>query len=179
MPLIIDLAIECQAWRTRLGAREAIESRTAGAIAAAQRELACVDHLAPDDVELSILLCDDAFIRTLNAQWRGLDKPTNVLSFPATTAARRLTLGDIAVAFETSAREAEARGVSLDDHLCHLVVHGFLHLLGFDHEDEDEAERMEALETRILAALGIASPFTGAPDHGSRKDAAEPRATLS
>ena len=98
----------------------------------------------------------------LNARWRGLDKPTNVLSFPAAPADQLLdsaTLGDVALAFETLAREAETSGVSFADHYRHLVTHGFLHLIGYDHETDDEAGRMEALETRILARLGVADPY--------------------
>ena len=107
-------------------------------------------------------LVDDAQIRVLNAHWRGLDKPTNVLSFPAVAAekiALAPMLGDIVVAFETMQREAVGEGKTLADHFSHLVTHGFLHLLGFDHEDAAEAERMEALESDILARLGIADPY--------------------
>ena len=101
-------------------------------------------------------------MRALNARWRGQDKPTNVLSFPAAGAeklAESAALGDIAVAFETLAREAEAADVPLADHYRHLIAHGFLHLIGYDHQTDEEAERMEALETRILARLGVADPY--------------------
>ena len=111
---------------------------------------------------MSVLLTGDAEVRTLNARWRGQDKPTNVLSFPAAPAGRpseSATLGDIALAFETLAREAEAAGVPLADHYRHLVTHGFLHLIGYDHETDEEAERMEALEKRILARLGVGDPY--------------------
>src|SRR5690606_35853016 len=98
--------------------------------------------------ELSVVFSDDAHIRTLNAGWRGKDKPTNVLSFPAFPAGPGGTvppmLGDIVLAAETVAREAELEGKPLDHHITHLVIHGLLHLLGHDHEDETEAERMEA-----------------------------------
>ena len=112
---------------------------------------------------MSLCLADDAALRALNLRWRGIDKPTNVLSFPA-AAARSLagiatTLGDIALAYETLAREAEDLGVPLADHYRHLLAHGFLHLIGYDHETDAEAERMEALETRILARLGAADPY--------------------
>jgi probable rRNA maturation factor len=113
--------------------------------------------------EISVLLTDDAGARELNRAWRGLDKPTNVLSFPAPSVPspdgiRRL--GDIALACETVAREADAEGKSAHDHFAHLVVHGTLHLLGHDHEaGEDEANAMEALEIEALARLGIANPY--------------------
>ena len=115
-----------------------------------------------DGAEVSLLLTDDAEVTALNARWRGQDKPTNVLSFPSAPADRLLdsaTLGDVALAFETLKREAEAWGVPLQDHYRHLVTHGFLHLIGYDHETDDEAERMEALETRILAGLGVSDPY--------------------
>jgi probable rRNA maturation factor len=101
-------------------------------------------------------------LRALNLRWRGLDKPTNVLSFPAPPPGRRgdpTTLGDIALAYETLAREAEDLGVPLADHYRHLLAHGFLHLIGYDHETDAEAERMEALETRILRRLGVGDPY--------------------
>ncbi|THD48802.1 MAG: rRNA maturation RNase YbeY [Bradyrhizobium sp.] len=112
--------------------------------------------------ELCIHLADDAHLRGLNARWRGIDKPTNVLSFPAfepSRLAQARLLGDIALAYETLAREAEDEGKPLADHYRHLVVHGFLHLVGFDHENDADAERMEATETRILARLGVADPY--------------------
>ena len=120
----------------------------------------------PRLAEVSLVLCDDAFIRTLNKTWRGKDKPTNVLSFPAAFVpgldAGPLMLGDVVVAFETSASEAADGGLSLRDHLAHLIVHGLSHLLGFDHEDDGDAATMERLESRALATLGIASPYGGA-----------------
>ena len=111
------------------------------------------------------MLTDDATIRAMNAQWRGIDKPTNVLSFPAgeSLRARSAHLGDIAIACETVAREAAAENKAFLDHLAHLAVHGYLHLIGFDHETDPEAERMEHLETRILAGLGIADPYADRP----------------
>ena len=131
-------------------ARRAIDAATTVAMATA----------AP--MELSLLLTDDAGIRELNRTWRNFDKPTNVLSFPgggSPSPEGIHHLGDIAVAFETVAREAEAEGKSLADHLTHLIVHGTLHLLGYDHERDEEAEGMEALETKALAGLGIADPY--------------------
>jgi probable rRNA maturation factor len=108
--------------------------------------------------EVAVLLTDDAAIRVMNATWRGIDKPTNVLSFPAGDGGTP-HLGDIAIAFETVAREAAQENKAFSDHLAHLSIHGYLHLIGFDHETDREAERMEHLETRILASLGIADPY--------------------
>jgi probable rRNA maturation factor len=113
--------------------------------------------------EVAVLLCDDATMAELNARWRGLNHATNVLSFPATPAVRaaaaRVPLGDIAIAYETVACEAAEQGKAVADHVAHLVVHGFLHLLGYDHHRNDEAERMERLERDILARIGIADPY--------------------
>jgi probable rRNA maturation factor len=119
------------------------------------------------DAELAVMLTDDAGIRTLNSNWRDIDEPTNVLSFPAlrppTGAADSddtpRMLGDIAIAYETARREADDEQKPFDHHLSHLTVHGFLHLVGYDHETDDEAEVMEALEVEILAQLGIPDPY--------------------
>jgi probable rRNA maturation factor len=109
--------------------------------------------------EVSIVLSDDAFIQTLNKQWRGKDKPTNVLSFPQDEPGM---LGDIIMAYETIAREAREQSKTFNNHAIHLTVHGILHLLGHDHEagEKEEAE-MEALEIRILEGLGIKNPYEG------------------
>ncbi|SFV37836.1 probable rRNA maturation factor [Devosia crocina] len=111
--------------------------------------------------EVSILLTDDAEQRELNSQWRGKDSSTNVLSFPQIEPFEPVIglLGDITLARETLEREAAELDKSLQDHFTHLVVHGFLHILGYDHLDEDEALEMERLETHILAGLGIADPY--------------------
>ena len=108
------------------------------------------------------MLTDDAQIQELNRNWRGKDKPTNVLSFPApeqpgATGPRHL--GDIALAYETLVRESEEESKELAHHFAHLIVHGVLHLLGYDHEVEAEAEIMEGLEVKALATLGIADPY--------------------
>ena len=105
--------------------------------------------------EAAILLADDATVRPLNAAWRGKDKPTNVLSFPGTGA----QLGDIVIARETVLAEAAAEAKAPADHLAHLVVHGVLHLLGYDHETDAEAAIMEEAEIRLLATLGIGNPY--------------------
>lgn len=113
--------------------------------------------------EVSILLTDDEHMRALNAAWRGKDRPTNVLSFPASSAAAQgggaALLGDIVLARETLLREAEAEGKPFEHHLAHLLVHGFLHLLGYDHETPEEAEEMEAMERRALQTLAIDDPY--------------------
>jgi probable rRNA maturation factor len=113
--------------------------------------------------EVSLVFTDDASIREINAEWRSQDKPTNVLSFPAFPLTPGKMpgpmLGDIVVAQETLVREAQALGKPFDEHLSHLLVHGFLHLFGYDHMEENDAERMEGLETRILAGLGLSDPY--------------------
>ncbi|HEX9490829.1 MAG TPA: rRNA maturation RNase YbeY [Stellaceae bacterium] len=154
--LTIDIAEPCTRWRERLPdvdrlCGEAARAALAGAGTA----------LGP--AELSIVLGDDALVQALNRQWRGHDKPTNVLSFAALPptlppGAPRL-LGDVVLAFETLAAEAAAQGKPLAHHLRHLVVHGVLHLLGFDHAAAGEAERMEALEVAVLAGLGVPDPY--------------------
>src|SRR3977135_466251 len=118
------------------------------------------------DAELAVMLTDDAGIRTLNKNWRGQDRPTNVLSFPALqpTAAPSpddapRMLGDIAIAYETTRREADDEQKPFDHHLSHLAVHGFLHLVSYDHEHDADAGAMETLEQEILAQLGIPDPY--------------------
>lgn len=115
------------------------------------------------DSELSAVFTDDASIQLLNAEWRGKDKPTNVLSFPAFPVKAGSQpgpmLGDIVIARETVEREALEEGKPLENHLTHLVVHGFLHLLGYDHETDEEAEEMEGKEREILHALAIPDPY--------------------
>lgn len=111
---------------------------------------------------LTILLADDARLAALNARFRGRDKPTNVLSFPAVATASGY-LGDVAIAYGVAAREAREAGKTLRDHGVHLAVHGVLHLLGYDHETAREARIMEPLEITILAELGIADPYAARP----------------
>jgi probable rRNA maturation factor len=134
-----------------------------------QRTIATAAEFVTADVaetELAVMLTDDAGIRTLNSNWRGIDKPTNVLSFPALPPsgprgpddAPRM-LGDIAIAYQTMRKEADDEQKPFDHHLSHLAVHGFLHLIGYDHETDDDAETMEALEREILSQLGIPDPY--------------------
>jgi probable rRNA maturation factor len=151
----VDVLIEHEAW-TEIGDVEALARE---AIAAAC-EVAPEAPAAPSEV--SLLLTDDAALQELNAQWRGQDKPTNVLSFPASPSPSPegvLHIGDIALAYETVAREAESEGKRITAHFTHLVIHGVLHLLGYDHEREEEAESMESREIEALARLAIANPY--------------------
>jgi probable rRNA maturation factor len=111
-----------------------------------------------DNMEVTVLLTDDAAVRALNARFRGKDAATNVLSFPAAESARPF-LGDVALAFGTCAAEAGVQHKTLADHLAHLTVHGVLHLLGYDHEAAHEAEVMEEMERQILARLGVRDPY--------------------
>jgi probable rRNA maturation factor len=144
----IDIVVESPLWRNQRDA-EAVLRRAIGEAAEVTRATA--------SRELAIMLCDDKAMRELNARWRGRPEPTNVLSFPA--AAGGEMLGDIAIAYETTAREAEAEGKAFADHLAHLGVHGFLHLLGYDHQSDAEAAEMERLEVAILARLGVPNPY--------------------
>jgi len=153
-----EVLVVADGWQSQPDA-EAVIHRAVAAAA----EMAAADV---GDAELAIMLTDDAGIQTLNLNWRGIDKPTNVLSFPALQPtgagapddAPRM-LGDIAIAFETTRREADDEQKPFDHHLSHLAVHGFLHLIGYDHENDDDAEAMESLETEILAQLGIPDPY--------------------
>ncbi len=154
-PLTIDIVVHADRWRAAAHAMDTIARR---AVNAAWREAG-----AGGETEVSIVLGDDALVRRLNAEYSGQDKATNVLSFPAggegaAGCAPRL-LGDIVLAYETIAREAGEQGKTVPDHAAHLCVHGLLHLLGHDHRGDAEAVAMEALETAILARLGIADPF--------------------
>ncbi|NWG23147.1 MAG: rRNA maturation RNase YbeY [Pseudorhodoplanes sp.] len=110
---------------------------------------------------VSVSIDRDAALRDLNRQWRQMDKPTNVLSFPAPASPQVAPRqwGDIAISYETTAREAAEEGKPFADHLAHLAVHGFLHLLGYDHESDHDAEKMEAAERAILARVSVPDPY--------------------
>lgn len=116
-----------------------------------------------DGSELSVLAADDAFVQDLNRRWRNIDKPTNVLSFPTAELepgqVPEMLLGDIVISMDTVDRESDLESKPRDDHLSHLIVHGFLHLLGYDHETDKQADVMEALEVKILDQLGIQNPY--------------------
>ena len=148
----ITLLVEDPKWRTHRG----LAARLAGAAQAARKAVRLKGGF-------TILLAGDRKLRALNHDFRGKDKPTNVLSFPAGEAAggkgKTRSLGDVAIALGTVKREAKAQGKTVEDHVAHLMVHAVLHLLGYDHEADPDAEEMEALERKALAALGIADPY--------------------
>lgn len=152
----IDVAVEAGAWP----GEEALLALARRAVDAVFAE---TGQVAPEETELSLLFTDDAHIRVLNRDWRAKDRPTNVLSFPAFAVTPGdpvpPMLGDVALAFETVRSEAELEDKPFDHHLMHLIVHGVLHLLGHDHEEDGEAEAMEALERAILARLAIPDPY--------------------
>lgn len=153
---MIEIEVEAEAWTGALPDVEAVVER------AAQAALGKVEG------DVVVLLTHDAAVRDLNGRFRDKDKPTNVLSFPAPELPEHLGaaphLGDIVLAYGVCASEAEAQGKTLADHLSHLVVHGVLHLLGRDHEDDAEAEEMEAEEREILAQIGVADPYIAEQD---------------
>jgi probable rRNA maturation factor len=155
--IALDVEIEAGRWSEITGV-EWLATR------AAEAALTTARRAEDEDLEATLLLTDDAALRELNRQWRGQDKPTNVLSFPAdmkSPPGEPRHLGDIALAYETLAREAEAENKSLPNHMTHLVIHGILHLLGHDHESDAEAAEMERAEVAALEALGIADPYRG------------------
>jgi probable rRNA maturation factor len=152
----IDIAREGRQWSDR---------RLDGVIRrAADAALRAAEAASSGPVEISVLLTGDAGIRGLNKAWRGIDKATNVLSFPAPTslaATAPRQLGDLVLAHETIRMEARNEGKEFADHLAHLVVHGVLHLLGLDHMTDAEAAAMEACEIAALALLGVGDPYAG------------------
>lgn len=174
----IAIVIELRepAWTGTCAAPDVVAESAARAALAAAPETAGL----PRPVELGIQLADDALVRALNRDHRGSDRATNVLSFPtlddrdvvALPRGQTLLLGDVVLAYETVAREAADRHKDLAAHLSHLVVHGVLHLLGYDHQEEQAAERMEALEGRVLEGLGYGDPYDEAaakrPSRGTR-----------
>ena len=155
MTVHYDMAINAEGWQNEETLRRLVDS----VLQATLRELG-FDNI---DSELSLVFTNDADIREINGKWRHIDKPTNVLSFPAFALQPGQEpgeiLGDIVIARETVAREAAEEHKSFDDHLSHLVVHGLLHLMGYDHQNDEEAEQMETLERKILASLGISDPY--------------------
>ena len=150
----IAIALNCPLWRKPLPNVRSLARRAAGAALHAEGRPGARQ-------EVSILFCDDATIQGLNRTYRGMDKATNVLAFPAGQYGLA-HLGDIALAAETVFREAAAQGKPPSDHVSHLIVHGVLHLLGFDHLTDREAAVMEAAERRILSTLRIPDPYRAA-----------------
>lgn len=154
-PLSIDLRIADPRWEA-LGDVEAFAAHVLGHAAARMQA----------GGEIAILLTDDAEMQALNSQWRGMDKPTDVLSFPSDQheiPGQPKYLGDVAVGYETALRDAEAMQRAFDGHISHLLVHGFLHLLGYDHIEAEDAKVMEPLEADILAGLGWPDPYATGP----------------
>ena len=158
MALDLDVLLEDPAWTDALPDAEALCRR---AVEAALAELHAAGATLPAEAGLALVLADDAMVQQLNRDWRGKDRPTNVLSFPDGDAVPGgpVMLGDIVIARETTAREAMDESKNLGDHLAHLVVHGVCHLLGFDHQEDADATRMEDLERAALARLGVADPY--------------------
>lgn len=157
----LAIAVEAGEW----GEVEAIEALAQTALAAAVRDLAEREGqpFPEEPPEVSLVLADDAMMADINSQWRNQPKPTNVLSFPAFPLVPGgqpgPMLGDIILARETIEREAADLGKPVDEHITHLIVHGFLHLFGYDHIENSDAEKMEAIETRILTSLDLSDPY--------------------
>ena len=152
---MIEVSIQDEAWTAALP--------DAAALAAVAAKAALAEVGGPAAGDVAILLADDAAIRALNARFRGQDRATNVLSFPAGPGSRGQA-GDVALAHGVCAAEAAAQGKTLAQHLQHLIAHGVLHLCGYDHEDDARAVVMEGLERRILAGLGAPDPYAAEQD---------------
>ena len=155
MSPVVEVVTESPLWSALPGAGEVARRAVEAALAETGRPY-------KKDAELAVVLADDRRLKELNGIWRGKDQPTNVLSFPAAEGDEIATaelLGDVVLAFETIADEAKSGGKTLDAHFAHLVVHGTLHLFGFDHIGASEAERMENAERAALKRLGIADPY--------------------
>jgi len=148
----IDIQVASLLWKAQPLAEQTVRAAIAAAAAA----------LSTADGEVSILLTDDKAIRALNRDWRGIDKPTNVLSFPAPDATPGATpkmLGDIVMAYETLAQECDQEDRVFLHHLAHLTVHGFLHLIGYDHQTDAQADEMEGLESKIMTRMNLPDPY--------------------
>jgi probable rRNA maturation factor len=179
--MTVDVSIECPAWDADLPDAALLARRTVAAAAAAVPPGAAL-------WEVGIVLADDDFQRRLNDRWRGRDRATNVLAFPSFAAGEipaagdggeAVGLGDIVLAHGVVAEEAARDGKRLGDHLSHLVLHGFLHLLGHSHDDDDSALEMETLERSILAGLGIADPYAPVPAASEGSDRSDERRALT
>jgi probable rRNA maturation factor len=151
-PPQIDIQMQSPLWEAQPLAAQTVREAIAAAASA----------LSTAGGEVSIVLADDSAIRVLNRDWRGIDKPTNVLSFPAAdrkTSEDARLLGDIIIAFETLERECDNENRIFLHHLAHLAVHGFLHLIGYDHQTDSQAEEMEGLESKIMTRLNLPDPY--------------------
>jgi probable rRNA maturation factor len=147
----IDIQIQSPLWKAEPAAQRTVRDAVAAAAAT----------LSTGDGEVAILLTDDKATRALNRQWRGIDRPTNVLSFPAAKSGAALFLGDIVIAYETLVRECADENRAFLHHLAHLAVHGFLHLIGYDHQNDSAAEEMEGLESTIMMRMNLPDPWLG------------------
>ncbi|WP_310618396.1 rRNA maturation RNase YbeY [Flexibacterium corallicola] len=158
-PLVVDITLQAEGWPEEELLSKRIESCLVAAFQSVKLEVI-------PDTEVSLVFSDDAQVQELNRMWRNKDKPTNVLSFPGDDKEEPPygpLLGDIILARETVERESGDLGIPFDHHLAHLIVHGTLHLFGYDHQDDEEAEEMEGEERKILALLGIPDPYQDAP----------------
>lgn len=152
-PPAVDIQVQSALWDAQPLAEQTVRAAIAAAAA-----------LSTSDGEVSILLTDDSAVRVLNRDWRRIDKPTNVLSFPAPKSAPKATgdagfLGDIVIAYETLQRECDDEDREFLHHLAHLTVHGFLHLIGYDHQTEAQADEMEGLESKIMTHMDLPDPW--------------------
>ena len=162
MAMNIALRIDSGAWENEVPDIDSIIDRAA--VCAWENGNVGEYELPVEQAEISVLLTDDSAVQELNKTYRGMDKPTNVLSFAALDDEDEpivdpMLLGDIVVAFETTKREAEEQKISIKDHLFHLIVHGVLHLIGYDHIEDGDAAEMESLEIKILAQNGLENPY--------------------
>lgn len=165
--LHIDIITESSLWQEQSNHLETLSKQALDVAAIKAAPSLDVSNIP---FSISLVLADDAFVRILNAQYRNKDKPTNILSFPAIDLLDDdslqydayeddVPLGDLVLAYETVAKECEEQNKSFEDHFRHLIVHGYLHLVGYDHIEDNEAEKMEALEIDILAACGVKNPY--------------------
>jgi probable rRNA maturation factor len=158
----IDVAIQDPAWEEMPGIQSLVLTTVRTALQYATKPAEITDK----NLEISILLANDDLIHILNREYRGKDNPTNILTFAAMDSGEEpmgpntVSLGDVILSYQTIDREAREQGRFLQDHVTHLVVHGTLHLLGYDHIDDNEANNMESLEIRILEKLGVQNPYT-------------------
>ncbi len=154
--MLIDISIEFEAWSKIAGLEKLVRTAAFAAVSDCEEKFI-------NQAELSILLTSDDAMRQLNSTYRGQDKPTNVLSFPGETEtqsqSRSFLLGDVVLSYQTVVTEAQQQRISLENHISHLIVHGVLHLLGHDHENDKDAHNMEHLEINILKGIGVENPY--------------------